>query len=758
MSDRSRLRLLVLQLLVLSLFLTLASRLWFLQVMNSAQYVAQAQRQSYEQIVTPAPRGRILDAQGKELAKNVTKFVVTASAREVPRDKAKRADMVKRLSGLLQMPEADIADAVVTCDRKNPKPENRGVKGKCWNGSPFQPIPIKRDVSQRVAFLIEEHAEDFPGIDAMLVPVREYPRHELAAHLLGYIQPINDDVTKPYYQQHDYEAGDLIGKAGLELQYDLQLRGERGRDTVEINRAGAVTRVVDSTDPKPGSDLILSLDMSVQASVEDILKRAILKARETVDDCVDCSDEIKGKHFTAPSGAAVVLEAKTGRVVAMASYPTFDPMKFLQGIAIDSPEYKELFDEKTRPLFSRAVQGEFAPGSTFKHVSTAARLTSGGSLGDLQECPGTFLVGSDAKSNFEGLGEEGLLTWKDVLVKSCDTSYYKLAYEDWKIDEARIAANLQPNEFVQKMALRFGFGRKTGIDLPSEGNGAVPTRKFIADLNTRLHPYNCKQAKANPPESKAGKLFTDLCQNGSKYRGGDHANLAVGQGYVLTTPLQLAVSYAALVNGGNVMEPHIARAIVAPGGAKKSEIKPKVTSKLGLPQEILDYMKNALADVPKTGTARCAFGMADATVACDERFEAFPFSELAVGGKTGTAEVSNKHTTSWFSSFGPVADPRYVVVVALEEAGPGGTAAAPALREIWDTIYGLEGREAALRDGALPEKLPTILRDGRVFDPYTKVTIRPASTPTPTPTPATAPTPIGMPAADLPGRRGGGLE
>jgi penicillin-binding protein 2 len=268
----------------------------------------------------------------------------------------------------------------------------------------------------------------------------------------------------------------------------------------------------------------------------------------------------------------------------------------------------------------------------------------------------------------------------------------------------------------------------TGIDLPGEQNGAIPTRKWLQQLNARLHEDNCKRAKALDKNSKEGQLFEDLCRNGSSFRPGDQANAAVGQGYVLATPLQLAVSYAALVNGGNILEPTVAKAIVAPGGASVQEIAPKIRGNLGLDHSVLNYIKDALADVPKLGTAKCAFGMATATTDCkDVQFPSFPFDKLAIGGKTGTAQVANKQDTSWFASFGPVADPRYVVVVMIEQGGTGGTVAAPAAREIWDGIYGLEGKHAALEGGVLPTKLPTILRDGRiVLQPGHAVTVEPS--------------------------------
>ncbi|MEP7055873.1 MAG: penicillin-binding protein 2 [Actinomycetota bacterium] len=742
MSDRSRLRLFILQVLVLSLFVSLMSRLWFLQVLHSSKYVAKQSSTGSVTIGTPAARGRIIDAQGRELATNLSTYVVSVRIQDFPnaktaRSRRVRATVLHKLAGLLQMDEQELSDRTTLCEYKDGKliEKQLSLKGKCWNGSQYQPIPIARDIDERQAFLIAEHAEDFPGVEATLAPARSYPNGQLAAHLLGYIQPSTDPDA----------AGQLVGRNGLELQYDDALKGVPGAKTLELNSRGAVTRELESHDPVPGSDLVLSVDLGVQKVAEDALQHAMERARTINDPCKACPTA--GQPLKASAGAAIVLEAKTGRVAAMASYPTFDPAKFLKPIIKGSPDERYLFDEKTTPQVSRAYQGQYAPGSTFKHVSTAAAVMEGHGLQDTFTCPGSVQIGSTPKNNYEGVGVPGNISWRTTLIQSCDTVYYQIAQDDWAADDQRIKNRQPPNEFVQSWAARFGFGKNTGIDLPNEVNGAIPTRQWLQELNAKLHPEYCRQAKLVPKESKQGQLFSDLCQNGSSYRPGDQANAAVGQGYVLATPLQLAVSYAALVNGGNLMQPEVAKAIVSPGGIKVAEIVPKVTGTLGLDPTILNYIKDALAAVPKEGTAKCAFGMAPATTDCkDVNFAQFPFDKLDIGGKTGTAQVLNKQDTSWFASFGPVSDPRYVVVVMIEQGGTGGTVAAPAAREIWDGIYGLEGKPAALEAGALPTKLPTVLRDGRIR-PLVGVG-NPASSSTSAP-------PAALPAADDPKRRRG---
>jgi len=745
-SDRSRLRLAILQVLVLSLFVTLVSRLWYLQIVAGDQFDRIAASQHFQEVVTPAPRGRILDAQGRPLVTNVTTYVVSVTRSELLRQPRDGVAVLRRLAKLLKMDPAELTASIEPCAKNNPPP--------CWNGSPYQPVPIKAEVSERVAFAIAEHAEDFPGVEATLQPVRQYPYGSLAAHLLGYVQPISEeDLKQPRYATGGYRPTDMIGRAGLEMYYDKHLRGSNGLRQVEISSKGTVIRVARTEPPAPGSDVVLSLDARVQKVAERAVRRAILAARKRRDPCSSCPT--RGRLFKAPTGAAVVLEAQTGRVVAMASYPTYDPSLFVGGIS--NKDYARLTDKAAGvPLLSRAFQGQYAPGSTFKHVTTSAAVTSGRSLQGTYRCPGQTKVGNRTMHNFEGRGVAGALTWHMTLVKSCDTVYYEIAESDFYRDESLVRAGRKPNEYMQKMAARFGLGRETGIDLPSEARGTIPTRASKRKLWEALRETYCRDVKKFAPGSYNRRLYTELCAEGYRFRPGDQANLAVGQGDVLVTPLQLAVSYAALVNGGRVMEPRIAKAIISPGGRRVTEIKPKVKSRLKVSPTVLNYIKRALAEVPKVGTARCAFG------GC--LGEPFPFDQLHVAGKTGTAQVQGKQDTSWFASFAPAGKPKYVVVVMIEQAGTGGTIAAPAVREIYDGIYGLEGRVAALPGGRLPKKLPTICADGAVRKPGARC---PGTRPGPTsrkrpaqqPTPAKSPAPsaLGLAVAEPPRRlpRGG---
>ena len=706
MSERSRLRLAVLQVLVLSLVGTLLGRLWYLQVLAGDQYERIAADNGRGSIVEPATRGRILDDMGRPLVTNRTSLVVSVSYAELAKQKDKGLAAMTRLSKLIDVPAKQLMDEVAPCPSAKERREKKITV--CNNGSPLQPVPVARDVPPQVAFQIMEHREDYPGVDAEAVAVRAYPQKSLAAHVFGYLGRIHpDEVGKGAYKEGGYDPSDLVGRGGIEEMYDRELKGSSGLQTVSVNRLGRVTGVVETREPVPGNDVVLSLDAGVQLAAEQALNDWMLYARAKPPDT-------RGRLSPAPSGAAVVVDVTNGRVVALASNPTFDPARF--GVRMSQAEYEKTFGKAAGdPLVSRAVQGTFAPGSTFKLVSTAAAVESGrASLNGSFACPGRLRVGNSFKSNFEGRGE-GTINLHTTLVKSCDTVYYKFAIDEWFSDEAALDAKRAPAEPLQAMARAFGFGKRTGIDLPVERAGVIMDRALKRKTWDENKAQYCKDA-VNPEYSDYVRAISrENCEEGYKYRLGDAANHYVGQGEVLVTPLQMTMAYAALANGGTLFSPRVAKAVIGPDGKVVRQITPPVVRKLPVRPETMDYMRRALADVPTDGTAKGAF-------------RSFPFETLRTAGKTGTAEVFGKQNTSWYASYGPVDNPRYAVVVMIEQAGQGGQVAAPSVRQIWDGIYGLEGRKAAFRDGLPPTALPRIAPDGTISTPA-PAAARPAASP-----------------------------
>ncbi|HWG94676.1 MAG TPA: penicillin-binding transpeptidase domain-containing protein, partial [Mycobacteriales bacterium] len=385
-----------------------------------------------------------------------------------------------------------------------------------------------------------------------------------------------------------------------------------------------------------------------------------------------------------------VLDARTGRVVALASAPSYDPSVFVGGLSTE--QYAELVDEaRGAPLLSRTVQGAYAPASTFKVVSTAAAVESGDyPLLGRYPCPGEYAP-LGGKRNFEGRGL-GDIDLREALVQSCDTVYYAFAYEQWLRDGGNSPV-ASPRDPVLAMARGFGFGERTGVDLPGERRGTVPDRAFLRARWEEQRGTRCARAD-DPARSEAQRRADrEFCDDGGRLRAGDVANVAVGQGDLLVTPLQLATAYAAVANGGTLWSPRVGRALVAPGGAV-TEIAPEVRGTLPVSPEVLGYVRDALAAVTTEGTAAGAFA-------------GLP---LPVAGKTGTGEVAGKQDTSWFASYAPADDPRLVVVGVVSQGGTGGSVAAPMVRRVYEGVWGLGGQPAALPDGRLPEGLPQVRR------------------------------------------------
>jgi penicillin-binding protein 2 len=724
MSERSRLRLVVLQVLVLSLLATLLGRMWYLQVAASENYKTAAAENGTREIVTPATRGMILDARGRPLARNRTALVVPISRTAMLRQHDGGRALVAKVAKVIGQPVQDVWDRTRLCGSQGAPPAPR-----CFNGSPYQPIPVTDEASTAMALQIMERREDFPGVTAELTAVREYPQPlgANAAHELGYLGPVTEAELKARAADNTHRGAknetvlqgtDLIGRTGLEREYDDDLRGRPGVKTLAVDHQGGVNGVLSETQPTAGNMLVTTIDAKVQATAEQQLKAAIMRARHT-------GDINKGfAKYKADSGAVVVLDVRTGGIVAMASYPTYDPNIWVGGIS--SKDYKSIASKKNNyPNQSRAFQGEFAPGSTFKAISTPAAVRAGYSVNGSYPCPSAYPIGGSLKGNYESEAF-GTISFRRAIQVSCDTVFYKFAYETWLREGGLHPKKGVKDPFTQR-AKGFGLGRVTGLDLPSEANGRIADRAWKKAYWRATKDFYCAKAKTGYPEVARSdpqraayllQLSKENCVDGWAYRGGDAANFAIGQGDTLVTPLQLARVYAAVANGGTLVTPHLGKAIITPEGRLVRTIEPKPAGHVPVSAATLRWERSALRSVTEVGTGYGPFFRAG-----------FPLGKLPVASKTGTAEVYGKQSTSWFATFAPADKPQYAVVMMVSQGGTGSGVSGPSVAEIYKTLFGIKGQQVDLAAAAPPgghptTALPVVRPDGTVVSPEAR---RPAA-------------------------------
>jgi penicillin-binding protein 2 len=684
MIPAARRRLMVLYVVIAALLISLGGRLWYLQVMTGVSYASAAAQDQTRTVIVPSVRGGILDDVGQPLVANKTSLVVSVNRALVAQQADGGVAELHRLAKLLNLNYSVLQQRIRLCGPTVSQP--------CWPGSPYQPIPVDQQVSDTVALQIMESQRDFPGVTAQVQPVIHYqqPYGTAAAQMLGYLQPITpQEVAQRHLPVTGFSGVDLVGQAGLEEQYDQQLRGTAGRQVLSVNAAGEVTAIHHQTPAVPGDTLVTSLNSQLQLDTQNALAQAISRA------------QAEGNPG-ATTGAAVVMTT-TGRVVAMASYPTYNPSIWTGGIS--NAEFRDLFGTAHgEPILNRATQGEYGPGSTWKVTSTAAALKDGFSAAGPYGCPGAVTIAGHTFNNWttQNLGPMSL---HEALVMSCDTVFYQVAYQMYLHDKYNanfVASPKAPIQKMQKMEVAWGFGRDTGIDLPEESPGTVPTRQWLYNYWTQYKNYWCKHGNANG--SYLQQIAYDDCRTGYQWTPGQAAIAAIGQGYVTVTPLQLARAYAALANGGTLYSPRIGEALLSPAGKVVQKITPPVAGHLPVSRSTLGYIKDALVDVVTQGTAAGAFA-------------GFPLDKLQVAAKTGTAEIFGGQATSVFASFAPASHPRYVVVVMVPKSGEGADVSAPCARQIWDSIYGLEGHRADFPGGQAPRQLPQMSATGAIAAP-----------------------------------------
>ena len=611
--------------LAVALFAIIFFRLWFLQILSGTQYIAQANDNRLRTVKVVAPRGSILDRNGTVLVDNRPGLAIGIRPMDVPVGELR--PLVKRLAAVVHVPASKLRAQLVQHTGRTMAELDAHV-----GAGGFDLVVLQEDANRAAVSYVLEHQMSFPGVEIQKSYLRDYPLGDLAAHVLGYTGEISPDQLK-MTRYTGYAAGDVIGQLGVENTYDRWLRGRDGSLRVEVDAMGKPKRTVAGGRlPQPGDNLMLTLDGKVQRAAQDALLYGINLAH--------------GQGFrSADAGAAVVMDVHSGAILAMASYPTYDPKVWVGGISTKAMKY---FNEPSanQPLLNRADQGTYPVGSTFKAIDSVAALEEGViTPGTTFTCTGSYrpphVLGNALWKDWSYPAGHGTIDLTTALAESCDVYFYNVGYAFYG----------RKGTELEDWAKRLGLGHPTGLDIPGEYAGVVPTPDWL------------KRTFTNPVD----KIW----------KPGNSINLAIGQGYLLATPLQMAVAYAAIANDGAIVQPHLGAKIVAADGKLVYKLTPAKPRQLDISTANLEVIRRGLrlaASAP-IGTSAPVFA-------------GYP---VAVAGKTGTAQVAGKSDYSWYVSYAPADHPQYVVAVMIEQGGHGGTAAAPAARRIYDALFHVRG-------------------------------------------------------------------
>jgi penicillin-binding protein 2 len=632
--------------LFIAMFGILTLQLWRVQVVPAEDYAAQAEALQVKTVYTPAPRGQIVDSSGRPLAGTRPALAAVVDGSLVP--KSAVPELVSLLAAFTGLPADQVAEVVNDAIDRN----DRRV--------------VKADLEEVDAIYLAEHGEDFVGVSVIPVPQRTYPYGQLASGVLGYIgRPGANDI------QEGAKPTDILGKAGLEAQYDEMLQGTEGGIKFRVDAFQTVLEVLNEEFPKPGKTLILNLNIELQEVLETALSDGLELARQEYNDagCTPGSEEDGDEDKGCPVRAVgVVMNVNDGAVLAMGSVPNYDPSIFVSGL--DEEVYQALPEGA---LINFAVTGQYAPASTFKALTYAMAMEEGiapqgvDSVEDKILCSGRLAkpLGEGSQQVFQNWTrvDDGEQNIHDALMRSCNTYFWEVTYALWDEHKETDEENL-----LQDWAREVGFDSKTNVDLPSEKPGIIPDRELFV-----------KWAGEDDPRLDPSRLAFV-----SPWFGGDLFQAAVGQGSVLATPIQMATAYGALVNGGTVWQPRVVNEIRTEDGLLVDE-NPRVALNVvdKLSASTVRSLRNDLQRVVNNprGTAYSAF-------------VDFGDNVGQVGGKTGTAEIIKRQTddagnviqepvtTALFVGVAPIDDPEYVVVVIIERGGSGGGIAAPTAKPI----------------------------------------------------------------------------
>jgi penicillin-binding protein 2 len=607
---------------VACLFSAIFARLWFLQVINSPQAQAVAADNGIRTIYIPAPRGLILDSTGQVLVNNVNEPVIEVDRQTAVKDPA----MIARLAALLGKSVKQI-DGAINDDQY----------------SPYAPVPIDTTATSDQILNIQENQAQFPGVQATSTSVRHYnPLALPAANILGYVSQISGaELTK--LKTYGYQAGDQVGQSGIEAEYEGYLRGQPGVERVQVNSRGNVLGRLSYTPPVPGDNIRLTINANVQAVAVAALQQGEAAARATFD-------KASNRNFTAPAGSAVVENPNTGQIVALATDPTYNPSEFVGGIS--QANYNALLKDPTDPLLDRTIQGQYAPGSTFKLVTALAGLKYGIiNPNTVFDDTGSLTIGNFVAHNDNGAAY-GPITLPTAITVSSDNFFNKIGLDLWY---GYTNDHTNGPDALQNVAGEFGFAQPTGIDLPNEAAGKIPTpQSYIKDH------------QADPT------VFQQ-----SQWYPGNSDQVAIGQDEDLVTPLQLANAYATFANGGTRYTPLLVQDAETATGQVLKRFSAKVATTVSIQPDWRAAMIAGFEGVVNNPNGT-AYGV----------FNNPQNQAMDIAGKTGTAQVNApRQDTSVFTSFAPASKPQFVVDAFMEDAGYGASVAAPVVREIYDALF-----------------------------------------------------------------------
>ena len=625
------LRIAVLGVVAVALFAVLFFRLWALQVISGDEYLEQARGNQIRTFRLQPPRGPIIDAQGRVLVSNVPGTVVKLWPADVP--EGQLGGVIDRLSALLDVPEKEIRRAIKA--RKN---------------DPLTPVIVKTSVREPKANYLDEHQTEFPGVRVGQTQLRHYEYGGLAPHLLGYV----GEITRLELARKGpgYAGGDRIGKTGIEATYDRYLRGEPGIAQARVNALGEPTSSLQpSKVSRAGYAVRLTIDAELQLAAEEAIRYGLELARG------------KG-NWAANGGAVVALNPENGEILALATNPTYDPSIFSG--RVDPKEYGQLSDQQVSaaqnsPTLNRAVDGLYPAGSVFKPVTALAAMSEGILNPDeVLACVPERIIDKQKFTNWDPYRYEGM-TLRTAISNSCDTYFYEVGLRFYGLPPER-------GNPLQDWARKMGFGERTGIDVGPENEGLLPTPAW------RKHHF----------ETAIDKLWTS----------GHSVQLAIGQGDLLVTPLQMTRFYALIANGGKLVEPHVVKSIEQPAGEGEPPVvlrtfaaKPPVDA--GIRPDAIRVVQESLYDATHDANYGTSYGV-------------FGFYDVPIAGKTGTAEkfvtlpkgylglekpFARLMDQSWWCGYGPYDAPEIVVCALIENGGHGGDVAAPVALRVFEDYF-----------------------------------------------------------------------